>query len=149
MRELADKGLQIDIPEERLPPDEFHRRMSRAWLAWSPSGLGWDCYRHYEGPQCLAVPVINYPTISRHRPLEDGVHALYYAPEGDGLRHTIETALADKERLRQIAIAGRAHVRANHVGAAFCERVLKAALQEEMPTRADAPARTESTDAGR
>ena len=102
--------------------------MSQAWLAWSPSGLGWDCYRHYEAPQCLAVPVMNYPTIARHRPLEDGVHAIYYAPEDDGLDRAIKIALADKERLRQIALAGRAHVRAYHAGPAFCEGVLRSVL---------------------
>jgi hypothetical protein len=128
LRKLADRGLKIDIATERLSHADFYRRMSQAWLAWSPSGLGWDCYRHYEAPQCLAVPVINYPTIARHQPLEDGVHAIYYAPEGDGLSCAIETALANKERLRQIAIAGRAHVRANHAGPAFCERVLRLAL---------------------
>jgi hypothetical protein len=114
--------------------------MSLAWLAWSPSGLGWDCYRHYEAPQCLAVPVINYPTIARHEPLQDGVHALYYPPEGDGLSATIEAALADKSRLARIAVAGRGHVRANHAGPAFCERVLRLALQA--PT-------WETLDAGR
>jgi hypothetical protein len=125
---LADRGIKIDIATERLSQPDFYRRMSQAWLAWSPSGLGWDCYRHYEAPQCLAVPVINYPTIARHQPLEDGVHAIYYAPEGDGLSRAVETALADKVRLNQIAIAGRAHVRANHAGPAFCERVLRLAL---------------------
>src|SRR5947207_2620813 len=40
---LRDEGYLVDIPEERLAPDEFFRRMSAAWLAWSPSGLGWEC----------------------------------------------------------------------------------------------------------
>jgi hypothetical protein len=128
LRKLADRGLKIDIATERLSQADFYRRMSQAWLAWSPSGHGWDCYRHYEAPQCLSVPVINYPTISRYQPLEDGVHAIYYPPEGDGLSRVIETALVNKERLKQIAITGRAHVRANHAGPAFCERVLRLAL---------------------
>jgi hypothetical protein len=147
LRKLADRGFKIDIATERLAHGEFCRRMSRAWLAWSPSGLGWDCYRHYEAPQCLAVPVINYPTIARYRPLEDGVHAVYYAPEGDGLICAIESALADKDKLRRMAVAGRAHVRRNHVGPAFCERVLRLALQEEMPPCRDGLPFPEGTDA--
>jgi glycosyltransferase involved in cell wall biosynthesis len=129
LQKLASRGLRIDIATERLSQEDFYQRMSQAWLAWSPSGLGWDCYRHYEAPQCLAVPVINYPTIARHRPLEDGVHALYYAPEDDGLCRTIETALADKERLKRIAVAGRAHVRANHVAPTLCEQILRLTLE--------------------
>jgi hypothetical protein len=147
LRKLSDRGFRIDITTERLSYADFTRRMSRAWLSWSPSGLGWDCYRHYEAPQCLAVPVINYPTITRHQPLEDGVHAVYYAPEGDGLSCAIETALADKERLRRIAIAGRAHVRANHAGPAFCERVLRVALQDTILSRRDEPPFPGATDA--
>ena len=148
LRILADRGLKIDIATDRLSQAEFCRRMSRAWLAWSPSGLGWDCYRHYEAPQCLAVPVINYPTIARHQPLKDGVHAVYYAPEGEGLSCAIEAALADKERLRSIAVAGRAHVRANHAGPAFCERVLRSALRDEISScRDEAPIPGEGADA--
>ena len=128
LQKLADRGLTIDIATERLSQAEFYQRMSRAWLAWSPSGLGWDCYRHYEAPQCLSVPVINYPTIARRRPLEDGIHAIYYSPEDDGLDRAIKIALADKERLRKIALAGRAHVRACHTGPAFCEDVLRSVL---------------------
>jgi hypothetical protein len=137
LRRLAERGFKIDIAPRRLSPADYRQRLSQAWLAWSPSGLGWDCYRHYEAPQCLAVPVINYPTISRHGPLQDGVHAIFYAPEGDGLSCAIENALADKERLRRIAIAGRAHVRASHAGPAFCERVLRLALQDEISPRGD------------
>ena len=134
LEQLATHGIRVDIPSERLPRDEFYRRMSRSWLAWSPSGLGWDCYRHYEAPQCLTVPVINYPTIQRHHPMEDGVHAIYYAPEGDGLMRAVKQALTDKERLKKIAVGGRAHVRAHHVGFAFCQHIFDSMLSaSEIP----------------
>jgi hypothetical protein len=128
LQRLASRGVRVDMPDERLPQNEYYRRMSRAWLAWSPAGIGWDCYRHYEAPQCLTVPVINYPTIIRHEPLEDGVHAIYYPPEGDGLSAAIEAALLDRARLRRMALVGRDHVRAHHVAPVFCERVLREAL---------------------
>jgi hypothetical protein len=137
LRQIMDHGFKVDIATDRISQAEFYQRMSRSWLAWSPSGLGWDCYRHYEAPQCLAVPVINYPTIIRHEPLQDGVHALYYPPEGDGLTRTIAAALSDKQRLARIALAGRAHVRAHHAGPAFCERVLRVALQAPVPGDVD------------
>ncbi len=128
---LAEQGVRIDMPRERLPADEYLRRMSRAWLTWSPAGLGWDCYRHYEAPQCLSVPIINYPTILRYQPLEDGVHAYFYAPEPGGLGRAIRNALLDKDKLRQMAVAGRAHVLQYHVGPAFCARVVEAVLRDE------------------
>jgi hypothetical protein len=131
LRGLAKLGFVVDLPAEKLPKAEYYRRMSQAWLTWSPEGLGWDCYRHYEACQCLSVPVINYPTILRHRPLEDGRHAVYYAPEGDGLMRAVEAALADKAKLKRIALAGRDHVLRWHSPAAFCDRVLRAALDGE------------------
>jgi hypothetical protein len=146
LRKLADRGVKVDFADERLSRAAYHQRLSQAWLAWSPSGLGWDCYRHYEAPQCLAVPVMNYPTIARDRPLQDGVHAFYYAPDEDGLSSAVVAALADKEKLAAMALAARAHVRANHVDGAFCTRVLELALQDErhdelnalVPGKADA-----------
>jgi hypothetical protein len=132
LQRLATRGIRVDMPTVRLTQDEFYRRMSEAWLAWSPSGRGWDCYRHYEAPQCLTVPIINYPTILRYRPLEEGVHAIYYPPEGDGLMRAIEHALSDKERLKRIALAGREHVRSYHVASAFCLRILNEALHNNV-----------------
>lgn len=128
LRAMAQDGFRIDMPSQRLSGDEYQRRMSQAWLTWSPAGLGWDCYRHYEAPQCLSVPVINSPTIQRHEPLQDGVHAFYYPPEPGGLQRTIAAALQDKDRLRQMAMDGRAHVQRHHVAAAICAHVLKTAL---------------------
>jgi hypothetical protein len=130
LRKLAQRGVAVDIAAERLPLAEYYSRMTRARLAWSPAGLGWNCYRHYEALQCLAVPVINYPTIARHAPLENGIHAFYYAPEGDGLGDTVVEALTDRERLHRMAITGRAHIQSHHTPKAFCDRVLRLTLEK-------------------
>src|SRR5262249_17474607 len=128
LQALAVAGVRVDIPDRLLPLEEFYERCARAWLVWSPEGLGWDCFRHYEAAACFAVPVISQPTIERHRPLRHGEHALYYDIEGDGLAHTIRVALADTERLRAIARAGRAHVLEHHTEAALCEYVAETVL---------------------
>lgn len=130
LKALAAHGVKVDLPEQRLPQAEFHRRMASAWLTWSPSGLGWQCHRHYEACQCLAVPVINWPTVVRHAPLQDGVHAFYYVPEPGELTRTVIAALADKERLKHMAIAARAHALAHHTFRAICDEVLKGVLVE-------------------
>jgi hypothetical protein len=125
---LRDRGFRIDIPEGRLPPQEFYRRCAQAWIVWSPEGLGWDCFRHYEALGCGSVPLINQPTIERHRPLLDGVHALYYGPERGFLTGAIEHALADKDRLRTIARDGKAHVLAHHTITAIANYVVETTL---------------------
>lgn len=128
LQALAEAGLRVDMPDRLLPLEEFYERCARAWLVWSPEGLGWDCFRHYEAAACFAVPVISQPTIERHRPLRHGEHALYYEVEGDHLTRTIRAALADTERLRAIARAGRAHVLQHHTEPALCKYVAETVL---------------------
>ncbi len=125
---LRSRGVRVDIPERPLPVSEFRRRMAQAWLAWSPEGLGWDCNRHYEAALGQTVPVINYPTILRYAPLEEGVHAFHYAPEPGGLEAVVMRALANKERLRAMAIAARDHALAHHTVRAVCDHILASAL---------------------
>jgi hypothetical protein len=130
---LRRRGYRIDLPAARLPAPEFYARCARAWLAWSPEGYGWDCFRHYEAPLAGAVPVMNYPTIRRHAPLEDRVHAFYYGVEGAGLAQVIVDALGDKPRLVRMAEAGRAHVQHHHTMERLCAHVVATCLDPGSP----------------
>jgi hypothetical protein len=123
LRALAQDGYIVDMPSEPLARPDFLRRMSQAWLAWSPGGLGWDCGRHYEAALVGCVPLMNYPTILRDRPLRDGEHCVLYAAEPGGLTQAAHTALADKPRLRQMAQAAAEHVRKHHTDRARAEHV--------------------------
>jgi hypothetical protein len=128
LERLKSLGYSIDQPTQRLPYDAFLERMSHSWLAWSPEGMGWDCYRHYEAPIAQAVPVMNNPTIFRYAPLLQGVHGVYYDVEPGGLERAVVAALADKDRLRGMAIAARNHVFAHHTVKAHCDHILRAAF---------------------
>jgi Glycosyl transferases group 1 len=135
MRELLalrERGITVDIPQSRLELAEFYQRAARAWLVWSPEGLGWDCFRHCEAPACGSVPVISMPTIERHRPLIRGVHAFYYDAEPGALTQTIVAALADKARLQAMAQAGQAHVMAHHTPDALARYVIDASLSADV-----------------
>ena len=125
---LRGLGVTIDCADQQLSDREFFARMSRAWLAWSPEGLGWQCYRHAEAGLCQSVPIMNYPTILRATPLEEGVHAFYYPPEPGGLTRTIVRALADKERLKRMAASARAHCAAHFTVKACCDYILSTTL---------------------
>jgi hypothetical protein len=129
LQRLRAEGLRIDIPERPLPLAEFLARCGSAWLAWSPEGYGWECFRHYEAPLAGSVPVISRATIHRHRPLIHGEHCFHYDVEGEGLAQTIAAALADKDRLARMARAGAAHVLAHHTPQALCEYVLRSAFE--------------------
>jgi hypothetical protein len=149
---LEKEGYVIDLPTERLDRAEYMRRMSAAWLAWSPAGFVWDCYRHYEAPLVGSVPLMNYPSTTRHRPLLDGQHCVLYRIEPGGLREAARKALADKPRLREMATMAAEHVRkyhtyyarADYVAATVLGRRLDGSVMEldEASARDNEPANT-------
>ena len=110
LEKLRALGYRVDIPDGILDRETFLRRCAAAWLTWSPEGLGWDCYRHYESLLVGSVPLINSPTIERYKPLEHGRHCFFYHIEEDGLVAAAQAALQDKERLRTVSNEGREHI---------------------------------------
>jgi len=137
---LRARGVRVDIPDRPLDQDEFLRRCAAAWLVWSPSGFGWECFRHYESAAAGAVPVINLPTIERYQPLIDGQHCLLYALEDNGLVETVLDGLRDKERLARMAVAARAHVLRHHTFAALCRHIVASVLPAPAPHDSPLPA---------
>ncbi|RTL50038.1 MAG: glycosyltransferase family 1 protein [Bradyrhizobiaceae bacterium] len=128
---LRELGYRIDHPAEKLALKDYLERMSRSWIVWSPEGMGWDCYRHYEAAIVHSVPLMNNPTILRHAPLLNDVHGLYYDPEPGGLVRRAVAALADKDKLRAMAAAAREHVLAHHSNRARCDTILRGAFDSE------------------
>lgn len=124
---LASRGVTLDMPEAPLPQPQFYARCAAARLVWSPEGLGWDCFRHYEAAACGSVPLINQPPLDRHAPLRGGEHALYYDVEPGGLTRAVTAALADKPALTRMADAAQAHVMAHHTPSALARYVVEAA----------------------
>ncbi len=125
---LREEGLRVDIAESKIEHDEYLKRCAAAWLVWSPSGFGWECFRHYETPLTGAVPVMNYPTIDRYMPFDDGVHCFFYPAEPGGLSRTIRSALSDKERLERMAKAASDHVCRYHTFYALSDYVASATI---------------------
>ena len=128
LRALASDGIAIDMPDERLPPAEFHRRLAQARLAWSPAGLGWHCFRHAEAAAAGSVPLMPPPTVETAAGFVHGATALFYDPRPGGLASAVRDALADPARLERIAEAARTHALANLTPEAVAARVLAESL---------------------
>lgn len=133
LRGLSARGCRVDLAAPNLPPAEYFARCARAWLTWSPEGLGWDCFRHYEAAACGSVPLVSRPSIFRYQPLQHGVHCVCYDVEGDGLERAISEALGDKERLRVMAQAAREHVLRYHTHRRLCEYVIETTVRKDGP----------------
>jgi hypothetical protein len=128
LKALEAEGYHIDLPEHRLPYREYVERLAKAWLAWSPSGYGWECVRHVEAAAVGTVVLANYPTILRDMPFRDGEHCLLYSPDPGELAAAVRHALRDKQRLERIADAAYQHFRRHHTDLARAERVAVAVL---------------------
>ena len=131
LRALGREGIRVDLVTDRLERREFYRRCARAWITWSPEGLGWDCFRHYEAPLCGSVSLMNRPSILRYAPLREGQHALYYDIEPGDLARSVRAALADRASLDRMADAARDHVRRFHMLDQLCAHVVRACLTAE------------------
>jgi glycosyltransferase involved in cell wall biosynthesis len=116
LKRLEAKGeFRIFLPENYLSREEYYRACAESYLVVSPSGHGWDCYRHYEAALCGAVPVMNYPTIRRYKPLIEGEHGLFYDVDEDGLERCLRNALANRDRLVEMGRKAREHVQQHHL----------------------------------
>jgi hypothetical protein len=124
--QLRKAGVDVDLPDERLPYREYLSRCSAAWLTLSPEGFGWDCYRHVEAAIVGSVPVLNAPTIERYEPMRAGEHCLVYFPDDvPGAVDMIRSALADKPKLLTMARAAEAHALGHLTEAAICRALIQ------------------------
>lgn len=125
LADLKAAGFKVDVPDGPLPPDQFMKRCAQAWITLSPAGLGWDCYRHMEAALAGSVPLVSAPTIHRYKPLVIGEQCLCYYPDEDRIAEVVGAALADKERLRAMALSARRHVMEHQTETAICLDLLE------------------------
>lgn len=131
---LRDEGYRVDIPEQRISKDEFLKRASQALVCWSAEGHGYECFRTYEVAAAGSVPLMNYPTIWRHKPFHHGVDGLYYGVEEDSLYTVVRSALEDRPRLAEMGRRARDKVAAHHTYSALAKHIVETALEPRPPT---------------
>ena len=136
---LKDFGVDVDIPTQPLSRADFLQRCGESRLVWSPEGRGWDCFRHYESAAAGSVPVINRAWMRQYAEFHHGQNAWFYQATDQpgelgfeplenplqGLFDTVVSALADKSRLSDMAIAAREHTLAHHTHQRIVDYVLE------------------------
>ncbi|MFM7180941.1 MAG: glycosyltransferase [Verrucomicrobiales bacterium] len=127
---LREEGFRIDIPEIKISRPEFLTRCARALTVWSPEGFGYDCTRTYEAAAMGSAPLLQYPTIHRHAPLVDGVHALYYGIEGDHLYQVLRARLQEPAGLHQIGRQAQDHTARHHAFDKLADYVIETTLNQ-------------------
>ncbi len=111
LRALEHRGWRVFAPQMRLSFEEFRTAVSQSRLCLSPSGIGWDCYRHYEVLAFGSVPAMNFRPVRSIAPLRHGRECFYFDPQ-DELVTQIESWLnLSNERLDEIVVAGQERLR--------------------------------------
>lgn len=80
LSELKNK-FRIYVPAGRLEFLEYAKALNQSTICLSPSGLGWDCHRHYEAALFGSVPLMSRRDTLTYKPFEHGIDGFYYDPE--------------------------------------------------------------------
>ena len=128
-------GLRLKLVD-RVPKAEWIRLMSGSHLVFSPPGVGWDCWRHYEAMMAGSVPLLTYPTILQYQPALDGENCFYFAPEPGGLTRCLKKAFSSPDRLPAMGLAGRKWVLEHHTFPRLRDYLIRKTLEASAHSRA-------------
>lgn len=105
MNELGKLGYSIYFAEGNLSHEEYMNLIKDSWFCYSPRGLGWDCYRHYEVAAVGCVPILPLPDIERYMPLRNGEECFFVDEGVEVLSQVIEILNQKESRKERVANA--------------------------------------------
>ncbi|MDQ8188859.1 hypothetical protein [Roseibacillus persicicus] len=94
-KELKAEGLRVFISDERVEFEEYKKLLLRSRYVLSPSGYGWDCYRHYEAALSGAIPIADPAFILQRT----NAPFIFLCITVDGLRSIITQTAEEEERI--------------------------------------------------
>lgn len=130
VQRLSSEGYRLKIVESHLPFEEYLWLMSRSWLTLSPQGYGYNGFRHYEAMLVGSLPLINRSDPPIVNDFRHGDNCFLYSMARGDLLDVIRSALTNKGRLLQMAVALRNQVIENHSIRAVGSYLLQQVLQE-------------------
>ena len=112
---LEQRGWRVLVPQSPLSYEEFRAAVSQSRICISPSGIGWDCYRHYEVLAFGSLPIMNFRPIRSMAPLRHGRECFYFDPQ-DHLVTQVERCrnTGTNERLDDIVAAGQERLKQHY-----------------------------------
>lgn len=121
---LRQKGWRIFSPTERLSESDFQKCIRRSRFCVSPSGAGWDCYRHYEIAAFGSIPIFNFRTIQAYKPPRHGLECFYFDPQ-DNLIQVLESFLTtSEEKVEEMAQSSKLHLKSHHTFSAIAKYLM-------------------------
>lgn len=107
LAELEQHGWKICLPKERLSYADYMDTLSESRFCCSPSGIGWDCHRHYECLSQGAIPLLDHRAIMQSHTLRDARECFYLDYQTDLAAQMERILRIDSAELGGIAKMGQ------------------------------------------
>lgn len=91
-----------------VPMEEYLELLQRTKLMVCTESFGCETFRLYEASAAGTVPILNWTYAQNYRQLQPDVHAIYFSLVEDDFEKTVARALANPEKLAEIAENARA-----------------------------------------
>lgn len=101
-RKLASK-YNVMVVEKKADKHDYVDYLQRSKLVICTESYGCETWRQYEAAVAGAVPVINYPFVQHHLPMEPDEHAVFFSMAGHDFEKQIDRALANPALLEKIS----------------------------------------------
>lgn len=111
---LKESGVDIDIVDQRVSPEEFANRMASAKICFATQGIGYHTWRMYEAPLCGSVVILNEPEEDVVHFWRDGENCLMHNDNLEEFMTKLNTLLGDDSKLANIQKAGTEMVMEKH-----------------------------------
>ena len=107
LAELERRGWKVCMPRERLSFEDYMDTLSESRFCCSPSGMGWDCFRHYESLSQGAIPLLDHRAIIQSHTLCDARECFYLDYQADLFSQMERVLKIDSAELDVMARSGQ------------------------------------------
>jgi len=98
---------RVVVAQGKVSEAEYVDLLQRSKLVVCTESHGCETWRQYEVAAAGGVPLINYPFVLHHQPMEPDEHAIFFSLAGRDFEKQIERALKNPALLQAISIRTR------------------------------------------
>lgn len=101
-RKLASR-YKVELVDTKAAKLNYNDFLQRSKLVVCTESYGCETWRQYEASANGAVPLINYPYVRHHKPMEPDEHAIFFSMAGDDFEKQVDRALSNPALLEKIS----------------------------------------------
>ncbi len=128
-RALTGK-YRVVVSSDKVSEAEYFDLLQRSKLVVCTESAGCETWRQYEVAASGAVPLINYPYVLHHQPMESDEHAIFFSLAGQDFEKQLARALGHPSLLQDIATRARPWTIAHKARPRIADYVIEETLKE-------------------